>query len=389
MKILTAIVVSILLVLLLIWSRPESKAELRPLPVARVLATQVQKMDIQPVTVLTGKLQPARHAELRFELSGRVMQRFVEPGNRVEAGDILLQIDDGDFIDKHSEALAMLRQEEKAIARDRSLLALIIEERKLQEREVERLQRLGQESLASRSNFDSAMQGVLKLKAEESRLRHSVETAGSRLQAKKALVSQAARNLERTRLVAPFPATVNKVMYEAGDYANAGQVAVEIVQLKELDLYLEVTSAMVGVLQLGMEVEVVTDRATLPGTLVAIESDPQTDTLTHAIRIRIDGTGLIPGQLAEVGLPGQVLHDVAVVPISAILYDEGASYLFRIEDDHLQRVPVKTIVRHEDLQSVTGINAGTTIVERDVAALADGQKVTTRSSVCYGDRTFS
>ncbi len=378
MKILTAIVVSILLVLLLIWSRPESKAELRPLPVARVLATQVQKMDIQPVTVLTGKLQPARHAELRFELSGRVMQRFVEPGNRVEAGDILLQIDDGDFIDKHSEALAMLRQEEKAIARDRSLLALIIEERKLQEREVERLQRLGQESLASRSNFDSAMQGVLKLKAEESRLRHSVETAGSRLQAKKALVSQAARNLERTRLVAPFPATVNKVMYEAGDYANAGQVAVEIVQLKELDLYLEVTSAMVGVLQLGMEVEVVTDRATLPGTLVAIESDPQTDTLTHAIRIRIDGTGLIPGQLAEVGLPGQVLHDVAVVPISAILYDEGASYLFRIEDDHLQRVPVKTIVRHEDLQSVTGINAGTTIVERDVAALADGQKVTTR-----------
>ncbi len=378
MKILTAIVVSILLVLLLIWSRPESKAELRPLPVARVLATQVQKMDIQPVTVLTGKLQPARHAELRFELSGRVMQRYVEPGNRVEAGDILLQIDDGDFIDKHSEALAMLRQEEKAIARDRSLLALIIEERKLQEREVERLQRLGQESLASRSNFDSAMQGVLKLKAEESRLRHSVETAGSRLQAKKALVSQAARNLERTRLVAPFPATVNKVMYEAGDYANAGQVAVEIVQLKELDLYLEVTSAMVGVLQLGMEVEVVTDRATLPGTLVAIESDPQTDTLTHAIRIRIDGTGLIPGQLAEVGLPGQVLHDVAVVPISAILYDEGASYLFRIEDDHLQRVPVKTIVRHEDLQSVTGINAGTTIVERDVAALADGQKVTTR-----------
>ncbi len=378
MKILTAIVVSILLVLLLIWSRPESKAELRPLPVARVLATQVQKMDIQPVTVLTGKLQPARHAELRFELSGRVMQRFVEPGNRVEAGDILLQIDDGDFIDKHSEALAMLRQEEKAIARDRSLLALIIEERKLQEREVERLQRLGQESLASRSNFDSAMQGVLKLKAEESRLRHSVETAGSRLQAKKALVSQAARNLERTRLVAPFPATVNKVMYEAGDYANAGQVAVEIVQLKELDLYLEVTSAMVGVLQLGMEVEVVTDRATLSGTLVAIESDPQTDTLTHAIRIRIDGTGLIPGQLAEVGLPGQVLHDVAVVPISAILYDEGASYLFRIEDDHLQRVPVKTIVRHEDLQSVTGINAGTTIVERDVAALVDGQKVTTR-----------
>jgi len=376
MKIFAVLIATVVMVWLLVWTKPESKAELRPLPVARVLATQVQKMDIQPMTILTGKLQPARHAELRFELSGRVVSRHVEPGNRVQAGDVLLQIDAGDFTDKHNETLAVLRQEENAIARDRSLLSLIIEERQLQEREVERLQRLGQESLASKSNFDSALQGVLKLKAEESRLRHSVETAGSRLQSKKAQVSQAARNLERTRLIAPFPATINSVFYETGDYVNAGQIAVEIVQLKELDLYLEVTSAMVGVLRLGQEVSVTTSKDTIQGRMVAIESDPQPDTLTHAIRIRINGEGLFPGQLAEVSLPGVSLEGVEVVPTSAILHDEGVSYLFVIANDQLQRIPVKTVVRHDDWQSVTGIQSGTTIVARDVAALADGQKVT-------------
>lgn len=376
MKIFAVLIATVVTVLLLFWTKPESKAELRPLPVARVLATQVQKMDIQPKTILTGKLQPARHAELSFELSGRVVSRHVEPGNRVQAGDVLLQIDAGDFTDKYNESLAVLRQEENAIDRDRSLLSLIIEERQLQEREVERLQRLGQESLASKSNFDSAMQGVLKLKAEESRLRHSVETADSRLQSKKAQVSQAARNLERTRLIAPFPATVNSVFYETGDYVNPGQIAVEIVQLEELDLYLEVTSAMVGVLQLGQEVSVRTSKDTIQGLIVAIESDPQPDTLTHAIRIRINGERLFPGQLAEVYLPGVSLKGVEVVPTSAILHDEGVSYLFVIENDQLQRIPVKTVVRHGDWQSVTGIQAGTTIVARDVAALADGQKVT-------------
>ncbi|MDX1518604.1 MAG: biotin/lipoyl-binding protein, partial [Gammaproteobacteria bacterium] len=108
MKILAVFTATVLLVLMLFWTRPESKAELRPLPVARVLTTEVREMDIQPMTVLTGKLQPARHAQLRFELSGRVINRYVEPGNRVETGDVLLQIDDGDFTDKHAEAQAIL-----------------------------------------------------------------------------------------------------------------------------------------------------------------------------------------------------------------------------------------------------------------------------------------
>jgi HlyD family secretion protein len=377
MKIFIVIIASITLVMLLVWSRPESKAELRPLPVARVLATQVKEVDIRPVTTLKGKLQPARHAGLRFELSGRVIERMVEPGNRVAAGDLLLKIDDGDFIDKYEEAEALLKQEEQAIARDRKLLELIVKEREIQEREVSRMQTLGQESLASKSNFDAALQAVLKLKAEESRLRHSVETAGSRLQSQRARLSQAARNLERTRLTAPFAATVNKVTFETGDYANAGEVAVEIVQLEQLDIYLEVTSDMISVLQLGQQVDVITPKGPVQGHIVAIESDPQPDTLTHALRVRIDGRGLFPGQLAEVSLPGDTLENVAAVPLSAILYDEGRSYVFVIEDDRLQRVPVKKLVRQDDIQSVAGVNSGAIVVASDVAALADGQKVTT------------
>lgn len=378
MKILAVILVSITTVMLLLWTRPESKAELRPLPVARVIATEVREVNMRPVTTLTGKLQPARQAELRFELSGRVVERTVEPGNRVEAGEVLLEIDDGDFRDKLEEARALLQQEEQAVARDRNLLELIIKERRIQEREVERLQQLGRESLASQSNFDSAVQGLLKLKAEESRLRHSVESAGSRLQNQRARLSQAERNLERTSLRSPFPATVNKVNFETGDYANAGQVAVEIVQLQELDIYLEVTSNLISVLELGQVVDVSTPEGRTKGEIIAMESDPQPDTLTHALRIRIKGDGLFPGQLASVDLPGDVLENVAAVPTSAILYDEGKTYLFVIDEEQLQRVPVTKLVRNDDLQAVSGVGAGTRIVASDVAALADGQKVSTK-----------
>ncbi len=375
MKILSVIITTTLAILMLLWTKPETKAELRSLPVARVVATEVERRDIQPLTELTGKLQPARHAELRFELSGRIVQRFVEPGHRVEAGDTLLQIEDGDYRDRLAETQALMRQEQEAIARDRDLLELVRQERELQQREVERLKKLGQESLASQSNFDTAMQGVLKLKAEESSLSHAVQTASSRLQTKHAQLNRAERDVTRTRLQAPFAATVNAVTFEAGDYANAGQVAAKIVQLDELDLYLEVTSDMVRVLQLNQVVQVETENGQLQGWIIAIESDPQPDTLTHAIRIRLPGQDLFPGQLAVARLPGKSLNNVSVVPASAILYDEGRSYLFKIENEQLQRIPVKMQVRFEDLQSVTGIEAGSRIVARDVAALADGQLV--------------
>ena len=111
------------------------------------------------------------------------------------------------------------------------------------------------------------------------------------------------------------------------------------------------------------------------GEIIALATDPDPDTHTHALRVRVKGTSLYPGQLMQVELPGAFLPRAAVVPVTAILQDEGKSFVFRLEDNTLTRMQVETGPRIDGNQVINGIAPGSRIVLRDVAALANGQEV--------------
>ncbi len=369
-------IVSIVIVAILVWTRPETQAQLQPLPPARVLMEQVQHMDIQPVTIVTGKLQPSRKSSLHFELSGRVTQRNIEPGQQVSENSVLLLIDDGDFLDTVEESRALLTREKDAVRRDQRLLDLVIREREIQQRELQRLEKLGQESLSSKSKYDETLRQSLRQQAEEAQLQHSVDSAKSRLMIKQAALKKAERNLQRTRLTAPFNATVNSVAVEVGDYVSPGQAAIELVQIDELDLYVEVTAAVASILHLREQIKVLIDDEQRQGRIIALSAEPDPNTNTHGIKVRLPSVGLYPGKLAQAVIPGSFLPNALVVPLSAILHDDGQTYIFQVVDEHVQRRQVKLIQRYQDWQVIHGIDQGTKIVARDVAALADGQAVT-------------
>ena len=82
------------------------------------------------------------------------------------------------------------------------------------------------------------------------------------------------------------------------------------------------------------------------------------------------------GISARAILPLEKLEDVLVIPVTALLQEEGAAFVFRVIDDKLQRVPVILGARIDQQQVINeGLAAGEQIVVRDVAALSDGQPV--------------
>lgn len=377
LRILVVVAAVVASIMVLDWTKPETKAELRPLPISRVAMTEVLKQDLLSRRVLTGKIQPAKRASLRFEISGQVASRNIEPGQQVKQGELLLTINDGDYQDRFQEAMAEKELEQANISRDRQQLDIINKEIVIQQREVNRLEQLGQKSLASKSNYDKALTNLWQLKSEKSRLNSSVKAANSKLALRETKVNMAKRNIDRTELRAPFDATINTVMYEVGDYARSGEIALELVQLTEMDLYLEVTGKTMSRLSVGQEIEIIFDEEKRTANILSIEPDPNPNTMTHAILIRMSGKGLYSGQLAKAVLPTEQFKNVSVVPLSAILYDEGETYLFLIDDEQkLQRVAVTLLARHENFQAVSGIEPGSKIVASDVAALSEGQEVT-------------
>lgn len=371
------IVVTGLLVAVLKLTEPERNPQLQAVQAVKVVSHVVSPTTLRPVAEVTGRLQPANRALMRFELSGQLAERAVEPGQQVDNGDLLLRLNDGDFLDALAEAKAQLAMQRAAVKRDKTLLDIARRDRELQKREVARLKKLGSESLVSASHLDQARQRLLQLESSEAQLAYKVDTAQAQITISESGVARAQRNLDRARLTAPFAGTVNSVEVEVGDYVSPNQAALELIDMSAIDLYAEVNGQTAAALSLGQTVEVGVGKKTWQGTITALQNDPDPKTFTHALRIRLQGESLQSGQLASVSLPLRTLENVLTVPVSAVLRDEGRDYVFKIDENSIRRIPVQLLERHGDVLVVgEGLGRGDRIVGRDVAALTDGQAVT-------------
>jgi len=356
--------------------RPGKAPELQEAVAPRVIVAAAGLHDLQPVETVSGRLEPARRAAIHFELSGQVHERPVEPGQEVRPGELLLSLGAGDYQDALAEAEAQLEQEGRDIQRDRELLKLSQRNYALQKNDLDRLEQLGADSLVSKSRLDETRIKLIQLQSDVARLKAGVGSAESRLALKQAARSRAARNLERTRLPAPFGGTVNSVHAQVGDYVTPAQTVIDLIDVAELDLYVEVRGEVAQSLAPGQAVDVEIDGQMLAGNIVALQADPEPVTFTHALRVRLAGGTVWPGQVAQARLPLRALPQVVAVPATAVLYDDGRTFVFRVDGDVLDMQAVVLGSRVGDLQVVRrGIVAADRIVVRDVAALSHGQKV--------------
>lgn len=367
---------TLLIIVLLLLSRPDKTSESAPLAAVLVKSLVIESVDLQPEVEVTGRLQPASRALLRFEVSGQLAERHVEPGQVVEKDALLLSMKEGDARDALAEAQAKLDMEQAAIKRDRHLLEISHKDKQLQRNEVARLEKLGASSLVSASRLDQARQRLLQLESAEAQLQYSVETATARLSSNRAALMRAERNLARTALRAPFAGTVNTVEIEPGDYITPASMALELVDLAQMDFYAEVSGSTAAALQLQQPIGIHVEGREIEGQVIALRSDPDPSTFTHALRIRLPGEGLLPGGLASARLPLTRLDSALAVPMASVLQDEGRTYVFVIRDGQLERRQIDSGLRHRDQLVITrGLHAGETIVATDVATLSHGQSV--------------
>jgi RND family efflux transporter MFP subunit len=368
---LTILMTTIVVVVVLFMTRPKANTEIRQASITRVEVVEVARRDLQPVVTFTGVLRPQQIASLRFEVAGELSVREVEPGESVSAGDLLLKLDNEDYQDALRETESQLTETRASLERDGALLKLARESRQLAEREYQRLEKLGKGSLASVSTRESARQQLINLQSEEARLVFSQQSNQARLDRQEAANNRARRNLQRTRLVAPFSGRVNRIMAEVGDYIQSSGPVLELIDDTSLELEVAVSGDVAAALTLGQHVDVNVDDRDVVGELVALQIDPDAQTHTHPLRVRIPGQGLLPGGLGRVALPLRPRRDALVVPASAVLREEGKHYVFLVRESRLARQQVRPGIREGDwVLLAQGVAQGDLLVARDVEVLS-------------------
>lgn len=294
--------------------------------------------------VLSGNLELV-DTQLSFKYPGRVVERLVDEGQRVKAGQPLARLDDSEQIQEVAlrraelaAAKAFLAELEagaraQEIAAAEAVVRSARAERERAELEFNRQQELLQRNAIPAREFESARAqlSVAEARVTESTERARLISAGPRpetiLQARArteqaaAALALAQHRLDQTRLVSTLDGVVLSHHVEAGEFVAAGTPVVTVADTVHLWVRAYLNEPDLGRVRLGQKVAVRTDTApgrTHEGTVAFISSEaeftPKTvQTPKERVRLvyRVKVDVLNPGGELKTGMPADVVVPAA------------------------------------------------------------------------------
>ena len=320
---------------MLVVFQPEPEANVnKPIPVV-VDVMKLQIQNISPVVDYTGRLEPSKKAELKFEINGRLSKKLVQPGEFVKSGDTILILEEY-YIYKKLYELSKKNYE-------------------LQTKEVERMSILDKKSLLSKSQYDKTVQKQIELESAM-------------------YVSK--QNFHKTFIKANFSGIINEVGIDEGDVVSPNIIVANLIDTSSLDLYVEVRGDVIDGLKLNMDVKVFSNEITSKGKLISFQTSPNLETYTHLLRIRIKDDKLRSGMLATAKFVLPEINKSFGVPVASVLSDNGKKFVFVIHDKKLQKKEINVLTRFDEIYVINGnIKSNDFIVTKDVSSLSDGQDI--------------
>ncbi|MFQ6048016.1 MAG: efflux RND transporter periplasmic adaptor subunit, partial [Phycisphaerae bacterium] len=282
-----------------------STAQPQPLPV--VVAPVVERN--LPTTIsVVGTVRPLRRTLVAAEAAGLVEQLSVRQGDRVEAGQVLCQLDDSLLRLQHRQAVAELAGLQERIGE----LEALFERWRY---EKARIDRLYEQRVASEKEFRDITTEYQTVARRLAQARHS-------LQAGQARVAYLAKQLEKTTIRVPFSGHVVSLKTEVGQWLAPGSAVLELIDIAKVLVRVDVPASAVGFCGCGDPCQVTIDAVgrQFVGTIRHII--PQADQAARTVPVEIeldnqDGR-LVAGMFARACVPAGPTVKRLLVPRDAL-----------------------------------------------------------------------
>lgn len=370
-----------------------------------VSTVQVGFSEVQPELRLFGEVVAGREVVLRPLVAGRVVEvgPNVVEGGLARQGELLVVIDPFDYEANVAENEARLSEirakieeyesdvgaEKELIERDRELVGL-------REREAKRRKQLRAKGSGSQKALDDSQ---LALSEQRQRLisrKQSIGRLAARIDQQRAVekrlavsLARAGRDLERTRLTAPFDAYLVETDVAVGKMVGTGDRVARLIDARWLEVRFHMSNdqfaRVLGTDDLrGRNAAVIWRTATrefrFSATVDRISSEIDAASGGIDLFARLLDTGLDavlrPGAFVEVRVPGRVYRNVARLPESAL---HGGDTIYILTDGRLKPKKVKFVARAENDVLVRGaIEADEIVVTTSFAEIGPGVRVEAR-----------
>lgn len=350
--------------------RETSAAGPAPPPAVRVRAIRVEPQAFAATVAVTGTLRSRATVEVKAQTMGRVVRFPKEEGDRVEAGEEVVWVDDEQY------RLA-LRQAETAVGVAQAALDRARVQETHARSELARARNLVLSGGITDRDLKSAELAERDASAQ-------VALAAAQLEQARSALEVARKHLKDTVIKAPVGGEIQKKWVNPGAYVEAPTPLFTLVDNARLELESSVPAAELAPIRAGQRVEFRVSSfpaERFAGRVVEILPAVETESRAAKVRIRVDNPGgrLKSGMFAE----GEVLTGVneraLVIPAAAVYRDDAAaksSYVFLVQEGKAVRRNVR-IGRERDgsLEIAEGLKPGDVIAAEQSIELADGVAV--------------
>jgi HlyD family secretion protein len=352
-----------------------------------VLVNKMVERVIRPSILASGSLTHEEEVRLSSEVIGKVTNIFVEEGDEVEIGQLVLQVDDQNFVAAFEQSEAQVRLGSIDIERQQTRIINL-------EQQWERKKSLFEQEMVGDDEFE-ALTNQLDLARID--LKSSIE----RLRQADAQLEQASDKLRKTQITSPISGVVTSLDIKVGETAIASSTNIPGSSLMTIanptSIYTEVLvdEADVATIALGQKAEIVAiaySNTPMQGIVRFIANTAKVEQgrqgLSFTVKIKITDSNevaLRPGMScrAEIFTGGN--NAASAVPIQAILIDEDRTlgkpthYAFINDNGVAVKVAVELGISDDEYQEITsGLSIGDDVItgpDNVLRHLVDGDAV--------------
>jgi multidrug efflux system membrane fusion protein len=213
-------------------------------------------------TTFSGTVHGYFESPLAFQTGGRIMARYVDQGQRVSAGDVLMKVDSKDAEEQVASARSALTS-----AQASADLAYSTEARYRQLHQANAISDLTMDQVSNKSDL-----------------------ARAQLDSAQAALARAQNNLGFTLLTADRDGVIGSTMYEVGQVVSAGTPVVTIIDDSRKDVHISLTEKQYKSYAVGTPATVTfwaLPGVTVEGTVRDIAASPNTNTGTYDAKVTL------------------------------------------------------------------------------------------------------
>lgn len=224
----------------------------------KVLVTKVEKKQIIEKVTASGKVQPESEVKISSDVSGEIVDVFVEEGDSVVKGQLLFKIRPDNIQALVASSQATVNSRNANLYQAKADLAQRKAELLQSEIEYKRNKDLYEQKVLSQADYQTAETNFRVAKERVVSAEQNSQASRFNLENAQATLRQNLDNLSRTEIYAPVSGTVSKLSVEKGEKVvgtsqMAGTEMAILADLNNMEVQVDVNENDIVKLQLGQK----------------------------------------------------------------------------------------------------------------------------------------